>query len=144
MSRTRPADERFWAKVDASGDCWEWTAARMKNGYGVFNVGGTAGTALAHRFAYALLVGCVDAALQLDHLCRNRTCVNPDHLEPVSQRTNLMRGGSLSAINRRKTHCHRGHSLADAYVYPAHRAGLVQRICRACTHDRYINKREAR
>jgi hypothetical protein len=140
MSKTPvPPEVRFWAKVDASADCWEWTGARMKNGYGVFNLGKVAGTRLAHRYAYQTLVGPIDSE-QLDHLCRNRPCVNPDHLEPVTQQLNLMRGGSGSAINARKTHCKYGHSLDDAYVSTTGKAGGWQRMCRTCSSLRYQRK----
>lgn len=82
--------ERFWSKVDTSGICWEWTAARS-DGYGQFK-SGPGEPAGAHRWAYQYLVGPIPVGVQLDHLCRNRACVNPDHLEPVSQRENILRG----------------------------------------------------
>lgn len=84
-------EARFWAKVDKTETCWLWTAAiRRRSGYGVFSH--QARTMLAHRFAYELLVGPIPDGLVIDHLCRVRHCVNPDHLEPVTQRENLRRG----------------------------------------------------
>lgn len=87
----RPTEDRFWEKVDGSGDCWEWTGTRQTMGYGSFWVLGQ-GKRLAHRVAYELLVGPIAEGRELDHRCRNRICVNPDHLEPVSHRENVRRG----------------------------------------------------
>lgn len=88
--------ERFWEKVDASGDCWVWVGARKDNGYGhIFlekREDGSSKTGLAHRVSWELLVGEIPEGLDLDHLCRNRACVKPDHLEPVTRSINLRRG----------------------------------------------------
>jgi hypothetical protein len=91
--------DRFWSKVDDSGSrgCWEWLAAKERTGYGTFFcrhvIGrGTAIPERAHRVAYELLVGPIQAGLTLDHLCRNRGCVNPAHLEPVTRGENVRRG----------------------------------------------------
>lgn len=98
--------ERFFAKVDACGVCWEWTSAVMKvNGYGVFNAGREQGTVLAHRWAWEFLVGSIPDGLQVDHLCRNHLCVNPDHFDLVVQPINMFRGNGPSARNARKTAC---------------------------------------
>src|SRR6185369_13442505 len=91
------AQERFWSKVDASGDCWIWRGTDDGKGYGVMHLGRT--TTTAHRFAYTLLVGPIPPGLQIDHLCRNRACVNPDHMEPVTQRVNSLRS-SLTPSGR--------------------------------------------
>lgn len=98
----RTAD-RFWSKVDAGGDCWLWTGAKQKSGYGKFSAPGGK-TVLAHRFAYGALVGAIPQGLTLDHLCRVRRCVNPDHLEPVSAIENANRGKP-----QRQYICRRGH-----------------------------------
>jgi hypothetical protein len=84
--------ERFWSKVNKYGPngCWLWTASIAPNGYGHF-YRGTTGGRVAHRFAYELLVGPIPEGLQLDHLCSNRGCVNPDHLEPVTAAINTRR-----------------------------------------------------
>lgn len=82
--------ERFFNKVDV-GLCWEWTASlNRKGGYGSFRVGGR--LVSAHRWLWETLVGPIPAKHDLDHLCRNRRCVNPDHLEPVTRSVNLARG----------------------------------------------------
>lgn len=119
---------RFWMKVDGGGNrCWEWTAS-LRNGYGQFGV--RAGHVVpAHRFAYEHLVGPIPDGMVIDHLCRNTRCVNPAHLEPVTNVENVMRGESPMARNARTTHCTHGHELvgANLYVDPKGR-----RQCRAC------------
>ena len=82
--------DRFFVKVDANGDCWEWTAYIAPNGYGRFQIHPFVHN--AHRLLYEWLVGPVPEGLELDHLCRIRHCVNPDHLEPVPHRVNVLRG----------------------------------------------------
>lgn len=128
-----PTAERFFAKV-VPGVCWEWQAARTKTGYGVFKVGLGQGTVLAHRFSYELLVAPVPLDMQLDHLCRVRWCVDPDHLEVVTLAVNVLRGYNVSACNARKTHCSNGHELARYGYAPSTRPG--QRNCRACSGHR--------
>lgn len=116
---------RFIAKVAITdpAECWEWTAGkRSHKGYGGFN-----GKHYAHRFAYELAVGPIPDGLTLDHLCRNRLCVNPDHLEPVTARENTLRGESPNVVTARTGVCKRGHSMDDAYI---ERDGSRQ--CRHC------------
>lgn len=98
--------DRFWPKVDASGDCWEWTAARNPEGYGRIGAGGTGSRILhAHRVAWELLVGPIPVGYEVDHLCRNRGCVNPDHLEPVTKLENIRRSELRAGQARwRKAH----------------------------------------
>jgi len=137
VANARPAADRFWEKVSAEGPCWEWMAAKMKNGYGVFNLGRGLGTTLAHRFAYEQTVGTIGSGLQLDHLCRNRACVNPDHLEPVSQQENLRRGSGFVGVNLRKKTCPRGHVYDAVYVG----RGKSERRCTSCMKSYAYPKR---
>src|SRR3990167_1812336 len=90
-------EERFWAKVNKNGPngCWVWTAYKNRAGYGEF--GYRKRKVKAHRFIYEFLLGPIPKSLQLDHLCRNRACINPTHLEVVSPRINLLRGNGLPA-----------------------------------------------
>src|SRR5207245_8252545 len=87
--------------------CWEWTGAVQPNGYGRFDGG------YSHRFSFESFRYSIPHGLQVDHLCRNRRCVNPFHLQPVTAQVNQLRGNSVSGINARKTHCIRGHEFTD-------------------------------
>ena len=89
-------EERFWSKIDAAGDCWEYTAGLDRYGYGQFALTKKTKRS-AHRYAYTLLVGPIPDGLDLDHLCRVRHCVNPDHLEPVTRAENLRRSYAVKA-----------------------------------------------
>lgn len=125
------AETRFWPKVDAFGDCWQWVGCIGKDGYGSFNSG--FGTRRAHLVCWALLVGVVPEFHQLDHLCRNRGCVNPDHLEPVTQAVNLARGYGGAVHFRRKTKCPQEHPYDEQNT----RWYRGRRYCRACLSARH-------
>jgi len=121
--------DRFWSKVDKSSDCWLWTDVLARNGYGYLGIGGRAGRKVqAHRLAYELMNGEIPAGLQIDHLCRVRHCVNPAHLQAVTQRTNLLRGNGASARHARQTHCIRGHPFSGM-------DSLGRRICAICRRE---------
>ena len=119
--------QRLWvgARADGTG-CWVWQRARDMHGYGVIQVRGKA--LGAHRVAYEIVKGPIPEGLTIDHLCRTRACINPDHLEAVTNRENILRGEGFAAINARKTHCLRGHAFTEANTYQ-HRD---ERCCRAC------------
>lgn len=124
----KSVEERFFEKVDFSDDCWTWTSWISTSGYGLITIKGK--TVTAHRWAYETLVRPIPEGLVIDHLCRNRLCVNPDHLEPVTNRENIMRGEGVAARRAQQTHCMRGHEFTpeNTYVYRDGRA----RKCRAC------------
>lgn len=121
----RTADEiaRFLAKVDKRADCWEWTAAQNGNGYGVVTVRSI--VVLAHRASYLIANGSIPDGLELDHLCRNKSCVNPEHLEAVTHEENMRRAPGW---NHRRRICSRGHD--DWVTYPSGRR------CRTCDRAR--------
>lgn len=144
MGRNKtPPEGRFFAKVSPASsdplDCWQWTGATNSGGYGKFSSSGSPG--YAHRWAWAHFNGPIPDGLVIDHLCRNRSCVNPWHMEPVTQKVNVRRSDrSLVVVprgpNRRprplKGLCKRGHSLKDAYQYPNSR----RRDCLTCRRAR--------
>lgn len=127
--------QRFMAKVDRSGDCWEWTAWKSDRGYGRFHIGGS--DINAHRAAWIIFRGPIPKGLVVDHLCRNPGCANPAHLEPVSNRTNVLRGVGPSAENSLKTHCKHGHEFTPENTYITPKG---YRYCREC--KRSIDRRK--
>ena len=102
---------RFWAHIVIEGECWRWSGSTDRGGYGQFQVRDK--NWKAHRWSYQHFIGPLADDLQIDHLCRNRACVNPSHLEQVTQQENLSRGNGFTARNARKTHCPRGHPYSD-------------------------------
>lgn len=130
MRKVTPLNQRFDAsyKVDPSTGCWLWQRYVMPNGYCYIGVGGRGNNQYAHRVSYERFKGPIPDGMQVDHLCRVRHCVNPDHLEAVTQRENALRGVSFSAQNARKTHCDRGHLLSGDNLI----VRSTWRACRAC------------
>lgn len=124
---------RFWAKVqiDASTECWQWIAANNGEGYGRYwHNGRLTGP---HRVAYETLVGPIPEGLELDHLCRNTACVNPEHLEPVDRYENARRAGAFRPESLR-THCPQGHEYSpeNTRVSRRRRGNHINRICKTC------------
>lgn len=126
---------RIMQNTDRSGACWLWTRSCNGKGYAEIKLAGRRHG--VHRLAYELLVGPVPEGLVLDHLCRVRRCVNPDHLEPVTNRENLLRGEGASAKNAAKTHCPAGHPYDEANTILRPRGS---RRCRAC-HNASTNRK---
>jgi hypothetical protein len=124
---------------EPNSGCWLWTGTMFPNGYGmVRNVNARRGAALAHRVSYELHCQPIPDGLVIDHLCRNRCCVNPAHLEPVTFTENCVRGVGLKkghAFQRAKTHCPKGHPYDEANTY--WRKGGA-RGCRECGRQRSL------
>lgn len=136
--------ERFWSNVEIKGEdeCWEWKGYKNKKGYGYISSKWQGPPLEVYRLSYMLCVG-DPGNLYIDHLCRNRSCVNPKHLEAVSNKENILRGNAMGGINTRKTHCKNGHLLPE----PTLLWGKIQRRCKTCQKERdkmYWEKRKKR
>lgn len=126
--------ERFEDRVVRRDGCWDWRGKQSDQGYSQMRVGPK--TTGAHRVAYELFVGPIPVDKEMDHLCRNRGCVNPAHLEAVAHRVNVLRGDAPTARHARATHCVHGHPLSGDNVR-AYRGG---RTCRTCERDQGLAK----
>jgi hypothetical protein len=143
--------ERMWQKISISSShffkgfpCWEWTGAKVSGGYGRFRW--EARSAPAHRVMYLLAVGSAKD-LDVDHLCRNPSCVNPTHLEAVSHAENIRRGdwsANAVRIQLAKTQCANGHLYTPATLYVPPETSRSQRQCRVCRRENKRLSRERR
>lgn len=135
--------------VISEAGCWEWAGAKDPRGYGRVGIGPRkGGTALVHRVVYQQVNGPVEDGLELDHLCRNPSCANPAHLEPVTHRENVRRGeapGLLAARNASITHCPQGHEYTPENTYiPPGKSGRECRTCRNAATRRWRELRRSR
>lgn len=125
---------RLLAKVDTTGVCWEWTADLTNDGYGRWwykdNV-----VLRAHRAAWALLVGPLPTGLQPDHRCKNRACINPDHIEWTTGEVNNLRSTSPSSRHARATHCPADHPYDETNTIWRVQRGRPRRECRKCVRE---------
>ena len=140
--KRRPLEERFWQYVQKGSDdeCWEWTGQVGHHRYGTLYDTDRKRHNVAHRISYELFVGSIPKGLTIDHLCRNRRCVNPAHLEAVTMRENVLRSDGPTAINARKTHCLNGHPYDEENTLVSARGG---RDCRTCRRERQRRQRKA-
>lgn len=137
----RPAVDRFRERyVVSESGCWEWTKRLNPGGYGSFYLNGR--LVGAHRAAYLLLAGEIPERHDVDHLCRNRKCVNPEHLEPVTRSENLARG-EVGQWNRATTHCPQNHPYDQDNTYHDARGWRGCRKCRTEASRRYHARRAA-
>lgn len=127
----------FLARVEKTDSCWLWKGTLSDNGYGVFYADEK--LYKAHRVAYEFAGRVIPEGLQIDHLCRVRNCVNPDHLEAVTCRENIMRGAGVAAKHAKVTHCPSGHPYSEENV----RMYRGSRYCRACHSQRYLSRKLA-
>lgn len=142
----RPLIERVEERIIRSDGCWEWTGPRNRDGYGHFSYQVDPGnrrrrTSMAHRLIYEHYVGPIPPGLTLDHMCRNRGCVNPLHLRPMTLRANVLLGTSPVARHSQQTHCIHGHEFTPENTYWRPRG--AGRDCRTCIRRRIEARRAA-
>uniref|UniRef100_A0AAT9JAA2 ORF17 n=1 Tax=Nitrosopumilaceae spindle-shaped virus TaxID=3065433 RepID=A0AAT9JAA2_9VIRU len=139
MEITLDCFKRFMIKIEQNGNCWQWIASKDPSGYGKFMLNKK--LISSHRISYELFKGEIPKGLQIDHLCRNRACVNPEHMEVVTQKENLRRGDktNIGRNNRLKTHCPQGHEYIKENLVKSD-PGRKCKICKNA-RDRILSKK---
>lgn len=136
--------QRFMRKVKKlDNGCWEWQGAVSAIGYGRFSLrkpDGTFGPGYAHRWAYQHYIGAIPVGQEIDHLCRNRRCCNPEHLRTVTHRENMLCGDTVASRNAAKTHCKRGHEFTEENTCVSAAGGRACRTCRREYMQTYLPK----
>lgn len=129
----KPKDiQRFFSKIKQSGSCWQWIASKDRSGYGLFLY--QKRKVSSHRFSYILFFHDIPIGLEIDHLCKNKSCVNPDHLEAVTHLVNVRRGHSGNDNHEsRKTYCPQGHQYSKENTR-TYKNG--SRACKECVRNR--------
>jgi hypothetical protein len=135
----KPMIERLLSRIEKTEVCWIWTGQRDSNGYGKIGSGGRNGRNIpTHRALYELSIGTIPDGMELDHLCRNKICCRPDHLEPVTHAENMKRGGPAN-----KTHCKNGHPFTPENTYRWRVTNRRRcRICNKLARRRYCHRKE--
>ena len=139
-------EEKFYSSFEEADSCWLWTANKNTHGYGRLYLYGSK-YVMAHRYSYELLVDKIPSGLTIDHLCREHSCVNPRHLEPVTIRDNTLRGVGPTAMNAKKTHCPSGHPYSKKNTRVVSGKTWIGRQCKICAYNhtkRYRAQRKAK
>lgn len=140
-AREQGDEERFFSRIaESEGGCWQWIAGLSDTGYGSFTARESSASN-AHRWAFEFFFGEIPKGLVLDHLCRNRACVNPWHLDVVTHRVNIARGEAADGTRRRAaalTHCPHGHEKSEANTYRSYnpKYNRWECVCRPCRNAR--------
>lgn len=133
--------ERLLNRVEKTDECWNWTGSLSTSGYGQITgyVNDEKTNLITHRVVYEHFKGKIPKNHSIDHLCRNKLCQNPEHLEAVTPRVNTLRGVSAVAINAQKTHCSSGHPLSGKNLLMDKKNNV--RMCKACRRVVHYNWR---
>lgn len=126
--------DRFWSKVDKTPTCWNWTAGKYVDGYGIFGFNG--GVVRSHRFSFEIVNGKIPTNHEIHHKCKNKLCVNPEHLEAITHKNHQRLYNNLIKSQLTRTYCPQGHEYNKKNTYVYHKSG--SRYCRIC-RNKYAN-----